>query len=78
MNAPAKWTISTVREALTTKQLSARELTKDFYERIGHENPKLNAFRLSHRNAPTPKLTESTPLLPKATRYRRWLASQSR
>ena len=44
MNAPAKWTISTVREALTTKQLSARELTEDFYERIGHENPKLNAF----------------------------------
>ena len=44
MNAPAKWTISTVREALTTKQLSARELTKDFYERIGHENPKLNAY----------------------------------
>jgi len=44
VNAPAKWTISTVREALTTKQLSARELTKDFYERIGHENPKLNAY----------------------------------
>ena len=44
MSAPAKWTISTVREALTTKQLSARELTKDFYERIGHENPKLNAY----------------------------------
>lgn len=33
-----------MREALTTKQLSARELTKDFYERIGHENPKLNAY----------------------------------
>jgi len=33
-----------VREALTTKQLSARELTKAFYERIGHENPKLNAY----------------------------------
>jgi aspartyl-tRNA(Asn)/glutamyl-tRNA(Gln) amidotransferase subunit A len=44
VSAPAKWTISTVREALTTKQLSARELTKDFYERIGHENPKLNAY----------------------------------
>jgi aspartyl-tRNA(Asn)/glutamyl-tRNA(Gln) amidotransferase subunit A len=44
VNAPAKWTISTVREALTTKQLSARELTKDFYERIAHENPKLNAY----------------------------------
>ena len=33
-----------MREALTTKQLSARELTKAFYERIGHENPKLNAY----------------------------------
>jgi len=33
-----------VREALTTKQLSARELTKAFYERIDHENPKLNAY----------------------------------
>jgi aspartyl-tRNA(Asn)/glutamyl-tRNA(Gln) amidotransferase subunit A len=44
VSAPAKWTISTVREALTTKQLSARELTKAFYERIGHENPKLNAY----------------------------------
>jgi aspartyl-tRNA(Asn)/glutamyl-tRNA(Gln) amidotransferase subunit A len=44
VSAPAKWTISTVREALTTKQLSARELTKAFYERIDHENPKLNAY----------------------------------
>jgi len=44
VSASAKWTISTVREALTTKQLSARELTKAFYERIGHENPKLNAY----------------------------------
>ena len=33
-----------MREALTTKQLSARELTKAFYERIDHENPKLNAY----------------------------------
>jgi aspartyl-tRNA(Asn)/glutamyl-tRNA(Gln) amidotransferase subunit A len=44
VSAPAKWTISTVREALTTKQLSARELTKAFYERIGHKNSKLNAY----------------------------------
>ena len=44
MSAPTKWTISTVREALLTKQLSARELTKDFYDRIDHENPKLNAY----------------------------------
>jgi aspartyl-tRNA(Asn)/glutamyl-tRNA(Gln) amidotransferase subunit A len=39
-----KWTISSVREALATKQISARELTKDFYDRISVENPKLNAY----------------------------------
>jgi aspartyl-tRNA(Asn)/glutamyl-tRNA(Gln) amidotransferase subunit A len=44
VSAAAKWTISTVREALASKQLSARELTKDFYDRIGAENPKLNAY----------------------------------
>jgi aspartyl-tRNA(Asn)/glutamyl-tRNA(Gln) amidotransferase subunit A len=44
VSAPTKWTISTVREALLTKQLSARELTTEFYDRIDHENPKLNAY----------------------------------
>jgi aspartyl-tRNA(Asn)/glutamyl-tRNA(Gln) amidotransferase subunit A len=44
MTAIPKWTIPSVREALATKQLSARELTKDFYDRIGRENPKLNAY----------------------------------
>jgi aspartyl-tRNA(Asn)/glutamyl-tRNA(Gln) amidotransferase subunit A len=39
-----KWTISSIREALATKQLSARELARDFYERIHRENPELNAF----------------------------------
>jgi aspartyl-tRNA(Asn)/glutamyl-tRNA(Gln) amidotransferase subunit A len=39
-----KWTISSVREALASKQISARELTKDFYDRISVENPKLNAY----------------------------------
>jgi aspartyl-tRNA(Asn)/glutamyl-tRNA(Gln) amidotransferase subunit A len=42
--SPGKWTISSVREALATKQISARELTKDFYDRIQGENPKLNAY----------------------------------
>src|SRR6202522_4776428 len=41
---PPTWTISSVREALLTKQLSSRELTRDFYDRIHRENPKLNAY----------------------------------
>ena len=44
MSVPSTWTISSVREALLTKQLSARELTKDFYARIERENPTLNAY----------------------------------
>jgi aspartyl-tRNA(Asn)/glutamyl-tRNA(Gln) amidotransferase subunit A len=39
-----KWTISSIREGLLTKQLSARELTTDFYDRIHRENPRLNAY----------------------------------
>jgi aspartyl-tRNA(Asn)/glutamyl-tRNA(Gln) amidotransferase subunit A len=44
MTANSKWTIQGVREALATKQMSARELTKNFYDRIHSENPKLNAY----------------------------------
>jgi aspartyl-tRNA(Asn)/glutamyl-tRNA(Gln) amidotransferase subunit A len=44
VSAPSKWTISSVREALVTKQMSARELTKEFYAHIELENPKLNAY----------------------------------
>jgi aspartyl-tRNA(Asn)/glutamyl-tRNA(Gln) amidotransferase subunit A len=44
VNFTSKWTISSVREALVTKQMSAREITKDFYSRIERENPKLNAY----------------------------------
>ena len=44
MSLTSKWTISSVREALVTKQVSARDLTKDFYAHIERENPKLNAF----------------------------------
>lgn len=44
MSLPSKWTISSVREALVTRQMSARELTKAFYAKIERENPKLNAY----------------------------------
>src|SRR5271154_7196012 len=42
--ATPKWTISNVREALLTKQLSARELTADLYDHIRTRNRALNAF----------------------------------
>src|SRR2546426_10310698 len=41
MNA---WTIQSVREAIAAKNVSARELTAEFYKRIHEHNPVLNAF----------------------------------
>src|SRR5271168_2373507 len=38
------WTIDGVREALSARKISARELTADFYGRIAARNPELNAF----------------------------------
>ena len=38
------WTISSVREALTAKKLSARELATEFFTRIDAQNPTLNAY----------------------------------
>jgi len=38
------WTITSVREALLAKRISARELTAEFYARIEKRNPELNAF----------------------------------
>src|SRR6202521_3505950 len=38
------WTIDGVKEALTAKKISARELAADFYTRIAARNPELNAF----------------------------------
>jgi aspartyl-tRNA(Asn)/glutamyl-tRNA(Gln) amidotransferase subunit A len=38
------WTVASVREALTARRISARELTTDFYSRIEKRNPELNAF----------------------------------
>ncbi len=39
-----QWTIASVRDALAAKQISARELTSSFYERISARNRELNAF----------------------------------
>ncbi len=38
------WTIDGVREALAAKNVSARELAADFYNRIAERNPELNAY----------------------------------
>jgi len=39
-----KWTIDGVKAALTSKKVSAQELTAEFYKRIGEKNPELNAY----------------------------------
>ena len=44
MSAATLWTIATVREALQTKKISARELAAEFYGRIDRRNPELNAY----------------------------------
>src|SRR5579871_435817 len=38
------WTVSSIREALQAKRISARELATDFLKRIEQRNPELNAF----------------------------------
>ena len=40
----AAWTVVSIRRALETKTISARELTKEFYARINLENPRLNCY----------------------------------
>src|SRR5260370_9475092 len=39
-----EWTIDSIREALASKRISARELTADFCRRIEQRNPELNAY----------------------------------
>src|SRR5580704_7033386 len=39
-----EWTIDSVREALSSKRISARELTAEFCRRIEQRNPELNAY----------------------------------
>jgi aspartyl-tRNA(Asn)/glutamyl-tRNA(Gln) amidotransferase subunit A len=41
---PGSWTISSVRESLQRKAISARELAAEFFRRIEREDPRLNAF----------------------------------
>ena len=38
------WTVSSIREALAAKRISARELATEFLTRIEKRNPELNAF----------------------------------
>ena len=38
------WTMSTVREAITAKKASAREIAAEHYKRIAARNPEINAF----------------------------------
>jgi aspartyl-tRNA(Asn)/glutamyl-tRNA(Gln) amidotransferase subunit A len=41
---PTNWTIDGVKEALTSKKVSARELAADYYKRIGARNAEFNAY----------------------------------
>jgi aspartyl-tRNA(Asn)/glutamyl-tRNA(Gln) amidotransferase subunit A len=41
---PNSWTIASIRRALEARQISARDLAKEFFDRIERENPRLNAF----------------------------------
>lgn len=44
MTSVTPWTITSVREALQAKKISARELTEEFYARIDSQNSELNAY----------------------------------
>ncbi len=44
MSAGASWTIASVQAALKAKNVSARELAKDYFGRIEKLNPELNAY----------------------------------
>jgi len=48
----APWTVTSVRSALESKKISARELAAEYYARIEKRNPELNAYlTLSHERA---------------------------
>jgi len=44
MTTQADWTVASIRDALAARKISARELTEDYFSRIDHHNPGLNAF----------------------------------
>src|SRR5271168_3820173 len=44
MSAPGGWTVASIRDALTSRKISARELTAEYFSRIEKRNPELNAY----------------------------------
>ncbi|HWF38454.1 MAG TPA: Asp-tRNA(Asn)/Glu-tRNA(Gln) amidotransferase subunit GatA [Candidatus Acidoferrales bacterium] len=44
MSASTNWTVAGIREALTSKKVSARELAREFYGRIEKRNAELNVY----------------------------------
>jgi aspartyl-tRNA(Asn)/glutamyl-tRNA(Gln) amidotransferase subunit A len=44
MSAAIPWTVASIREALSKKTISAKEVAAEFYKRIEQRNPQLNAF----------------------------------
>jgi aspartyl-tRNA(Asn)/glutamyl-tRNA(Gln) amidotransferase subunit A len=44
LTANTEWTIASIRAALESKRISARELANEFFTRIEKRNPELNAF----------------------------------
>jgi len=44
LTTASNWTIANLRSALQAKEISAKELTKEFYARIDRRNHELNAF----------------------------------
>lgn len=44
MNAPALWSVASVRAALQARKISARELAGEYYARIDRRNSELNAY----------------------------------
>ena len=44
MSATAGWTVASIRDALTSRKISARELAAEYFSRIEKRNPELNAY----------------------------------
>ncbi|HKS81871.1 MAG TPA: Asp-tRNA(Asn)/Glu-tRNA(Gln) amidotransferase subunit GatA [Candidatus Acidoferrales bacterium] len=44
MTSNSSWTVASIRAALESKRISARELANEFFTRIGKRNQELNAF----------------------------------
>ena len=44
MSAAGGWTVASIRDALTSRKISARELTAEYFSRIEKRNPEMNAY----------------------------------